>query len=125
MHYGERGSVPTTYRPSAFEVGVKGREIREILAEYVRELDERKWVDRAGVMQLAIQRLTSNDGRLPGNVLVLVPEDVDILGLERRLLDALPATANLVSGRPAGAQANERRRLIDRRSPPPLANFAR
>jgi ATP-dependent helicase/nuclease subunit B len=40
-----------------FEVDVKGGEIREILSEYVRELRERRWVDRAGLMELAIERL--------------------------------------------------------------------
>ena len=90
MHYGA-GLSPDELPAERFEVDLKGREIREILTEYTRELDERKWVDRAGVVQLAFQRLTSNAGRLPGDVLVLVPEDTDILGLERRLLDALPA----------------------------------
>ena len=48
-----------------FEVDVKGREIQEILSEYVKELDQRNWVDRAGVLRLAIERLRS-DGRRSG-----------------------------------------------------------
>jgi PD-(D/E)XK nuclease superfamily len=74
-----------------FEVDVKGREIREILREYARELHERKWVDRADVLQLAIKRLELNNRSLPNGVLILVPRDIEVLGLESRLLDALPA----------------------------------
>ena len=45
------GLDPQDLSAERFEVDVKGREIREILTEYVRELDERKWVDRAGVVR--------------------------------------------------------------------------
>jgi PD-(D/E)XK nuclease superfamily len=74
-----------------FEVDVKGREILGILREYVGELHRRKWVDRAGVLRLAIERLKSDAGALASDVLVLVPEDIDVLGLESQLLAALPA----------------------------------
>jgi hypothetical protein len=77
-------------RVEQFEVDEKGGEIREILSAYVRELDERHLVDRAGLMQLAMERLNRNGWGLPSGTLVLVPEDIEILGLERRLLNALP-----------------------------------
>jgi len=91
-----------------FEVDVKGREIQDILREYVKELQQRKWVDRAGVLQLAIQRLKSDAGALASDVLVLVPADIDALGLERQLLAALPAKQRI--GLP-----------VDQPGPPPSA----
>ena len=68
-------------------------------------------------MQLAIQRLTSNDGRLPGNVLVLVPEDIDIFGLERRLVDALPTPQRiwLAVDQPAPGRMSDDDSLTDSR----------
>jgi ATP-dependent helicase/nuclease subunit B len=73
-----------------FEVEIKGREIQAILAEYVKELYRGKWVDGAGVLRLAIERLRADQKALASDVLVLVPEDIDVLGLERQLLAALP-----------------------------------
>ncbi len=78
-----------------FEVDVKGREIRDILTEYTKELKRRRWLDRAGVLELATGRLKSKDGALASDVLVLVPADLDVSGLERQLLDALPAVRRI------------------------------
>ncbi len=73
-----------------FEVDVKGRELQDILREYTAELGRRNWIDRAGVLKAAIDRLTSSSGALPEGVLVVIPGDLDAKGLERRLLDLLP-----------------------------------
>ncbi len=74
-----------------FEVDVKGREIQDILSEYVKELHQRKWVDRAGVLRLAIERLKSDRGALADDIIVLIPRDIDVSGLESQLLATLPA----------------------------------
>ena len=95
------GLDPQDLSAERFEVDVKGREIREILTEYVRELDERKWVDRAGVVRLAIQRVTSKDGRLPNDILVLCPRHRYSGTREPASLCLARATAHLVSSRPA------------------------
>jgi hypothetical protein len=78
--------------PERFEVDLKGQELQQILIEYERDLHNRRWIDRADVLELAIERLTKDARALGRDVLVLVPEDIDadVSGLERRLLDALP-----------------------------------
>ena len=112
------GLGPDDLPARRFEVDVKGREIREILTEYVRELDERKWVDRAGVVRLAIQRVTLNHGRSAGRRFGTCAPRRRYSGAREPAARCLArATTYLVSGRPAGAWANERWRLVDRRSP--------
>ena len=74
-----------------FEVPEKGRELREILRDYLAALDRRRWIDRAGVLHMAIERLRTDSDALDAGVLVLIPESIDVTGLERQLLDALPA----------------------------------
>jgi ATP-dependent helicase/nuclease subunit B len=80
-------------RAELFEVDAKGRELRQILTAYIIELHDRKWIDRADVLMLAIERLQADANALASDVVVLVPEDMEVAGLERRLLDALPARA--------------------------------
>ena len=77
-------------RPEHFEVGLKGQELAAVLQEYVGELHLRKWVDRAEMLRMAITRLREGETALPGDLLVLLPEDLECAGLERRLLEALP-----------------------------------
>jgi ATP-dependent helicase/nuclease subunit B len=100
-----------------FEIDAKGRELRDMLTEYVRELDDRQWTDRAGLLELAIARLRSDESALARDVLVLVPEDVDAWALEQRLLDSLPAKQliSLAVDRPWPAPAPAGERLSDAR----------
>jgi hypothetical protein len=77
-------------RPESFEVGLKGKELAAIMQEYVEELEKRKWVDGAEVLRMAITRLRKDATALPGDLLMLLPEDLDCLGLERTLLETLP-----------------------------------
>jgi PD-(D/E)XK nuclease superfamily len=74
-----------------FEVDLKGHELTQIHTEYANELHRRNWVDRAQVLQLAIKRLESDPGAIGEDVLVIVSTDLDTAGLERRLLESLPA----------------------------------
>jgi PD-(D/E)XK nuclease superfamily len=73
-----------------FEVAEKGHELREIYGAYVKALEDGRWIDRAGALQLAVNRLESADAALPAGVLILVPEDIDLTGLESQLLAAVP-----------------------------------
>jgi RecB family exonuclease len=74
-----------------FEVPEKGRELKEILRDYLAALDRRRWIDRAGVLRIAIERLRTDPAALEKGVVVLIPESIDVTGLERQLLDAVPA----------------------------------
>jgi RecB family exonuclease len=76
-------------RPEHFEVGLKGQELAAVLEEYIQELRLRKWIDRAEVLRMAINRLREDGTALPGDLLVLLPEDINCTGLERGLLEAL------------------------------------
>jgi ATP-dependent helicase/nuclease subunit B len=73
-----------------FEVADKGHELKEIYSAYVKALEDGKWIDRAGALQLAVARLKSAEAALPRSVLILVPDDIDLSGLERQLLAAVP-----------------------------------
>ena len=73
-----------------FEVADKGHELKQIADAYAKELRQRNWIDAAGALRLAIDRLKSDAAALPEAVLVLVPDDVDLTGLESQLLAAVP-----------------------------------
>src|SRR5262249_17150531 len=53
-------------------------------------LASRRWIDRAGLLQMAIERLRTDSGAIEPRVLVLIPESIDANGLERQLLHAVP-----------------------------------
>ncbi|MBI2192621.1 MAG: PD-(D/E)XK nuclease family protein [Planctomycetes bacterium] len=91
------GLGPRTISPSAFRVTSKGREILQLLEAYLEELDASHRIDRAGVLQLAIERLRRDPAAALGaGVLVLVPEDLtEAHGLERALLEALPKSQRI------------------------------
>jgi ATP-dependent helicase/nuclease subunit B len=101
----------------SFEVDIKGQELQEILKQYVIELARQNRIDRAGVMRLALERLQSDARALPEDVLVLVPEDVDVAGLEKQLLEVLPAQKRirLAVDQPATSAAEGGESLTDAR----------
>ena len=76
--------------PDHFEVAAKGLELIEISSAYLEALRDGGWIDRADALGLAIERLRTDTKALAESVLVLVPEDIDLTGLERQLLDAIP-----------------------------------
>ena len=81
------------------------------------ELRRRNWIDRADVLQLAIKRLETDPGAIGDDVLVIVPADLDTAGLERRLLESLPAKRriDLPVDQPAPATASRPQPLSDAR----------
>ncbi len=84
------GLNPGDLMPDHFEVAAKGFELREISNEYLQSLRDKGWIDRADALRLAIDRLRTDSKALAEPVLVLVPEDIDLTGLEAQLLAAIP-----------------------------------
>ena len=74
-----------------FEVAAKGAELAVVLERYVQALREDGLTDHAGVLSMAIQRLREDAGALGEDVLVLLPGDTDLVGLEADLIAAIPA----------------------------------
>ncbi len=77
-------------RAMEFGVPAKGEELALLLENYFASLESAGLVDYAEVLQMAIKlmRSTPDNGRVPGDVLLLVPTDLDTEPLEEELLDA-------------------------------------
>ena len=85
-------------RPGAFEVAAKAKDVGRLLQEYLGQLDSLRLVDYAAVLQMAKARLKKDRSALAEDVLILMPEDLELTALERELLDALPREKLLVVG---------------------------
>ncbi len=79
---------------SRFETPEKAAEISFILKEYERELEKRALVDRAGVLNMAREALVKGEGLRQGT-LVIIPTDMELKGLARKLWEAIPAEARV------------------------------
>src|SRR5262249_11669086 len=84
------GLKPDELIPDNFEVAAKGKDLGLIVRDFVGQLRARRLVDDADVLRMAIARLRSNLFALPDGLLILVPEDVEPVGLEKELLAAIP-----------------------------------
>jgi ATP-dependent helicase/nuclease subunit B len=78
--------------PSHFEVGDKGKALAEVFAAYVEILAKKKLIDRSGLFRLAISRLADDPTVLTPETLLLVPQFLERTGLEKRLVEAIPAS---------------------------------
>jgi ATP-dependent helicase/nuclease subunit B len=85
------GLTPDHLHSDRFEVAQKGNELSAILREYMAELRRRKLVDRADIFRMAVTVLREDFTTLPSDVLILLPEDINAVGLERGFLESLPA----------------------------------
>ena len=74
-------------RPGAFEVAAKAKDVGRLLQEYLGQLDALRLVDYAAVLQMAKARLKKDLSALAEDVLILMPEDLELTALERELLD--------------------------------------
>lgn len=72
-----------------FEVEAKATELASIAARYLRAMKDRKLIDPAELIRLAIDRLRREPSAL-AEVLVMVPADLDLRGLEQELIAAIP-----------------------------------
>lgn len=84
------GLEPGDLREPAFEVAMKGAELRVLLDAYVRELHDAGFADHADLLKAARAALPAG---FPDRYTVLVPADLtERLGrLERELIEAVPA----------------------------------
>ncbi|MBI5250973.1 MAG: hypothetical protein HY912_15905, partial [Desulfomonile tiedjei] len=78
--------------PSLFEAMAKGQEIIRILESYAKELRDLKLADYADEIDLARESLADSPSALDGDVLVILPEDIDasITLKEKQLLESIP-----------------------------------
>jgi RecB family exonuclease len=83
------GLEPDDLERGRFEAPTKGREIIQLLRGYRQMLAERHLIDDADLFRAA-------HPSPPSDVLVLVPADLELGVLERRLLEALPARQRIV-----------------------------
>jgi ATP-dependent helicase/nuclease subunit B len=85
-------------RPGAFEVAAKAKDVGRLLQKYLGQLDALGLVDYAAVLRMARHRLKADPSALGDEVLILVPEDLELTALERELLESLPKEKLLVIG---------------------------
>lgn len=85
-------------RPGAFEVAAKAKDVSSLLQEYLTQLDALGLVDYAAVLRMSKNRLKTDSSALAEDVLVLVPDDLELTALERELLDLLPSEKVVVLG---------------------------
>lgn len=81
------GLEPENLEAGRFEVPAKGRELIALLTGYERELTGRQLVDDADLLR--------SSPALPPGVIVLVPADLELAALHRRLLNRLPAAQRI------------------------------
>ena len=87
-----REGVPSSRLGSgAFEDPAKAADLALLVGGYERLLAAEKLADYAQVLRLAADRLAADPDALGRGTLVLLPQDLAPAGLERRLLEALPA----------------------------------
>jgi ATP-dependent helicase/nuclease subunit B len=69
----------------------KAADLKHLLGSYLDLLAKERLVDYGGVLQMALERLAADPDALGADTIVLLPADLERRGLERTLLDALPA----------------------------------
>ncbi|MFO8058246.1 MAG: PD-(D/E)XK nuclease family protein [bacterium] len=94
------GVSADTLRESDFEVGAKGREIKELLVAFEKELDKRSLLDYAGVLALAVSLLGESHGRFTEEVEIIIPSDLHegLSYMERELWKSFPEKSRSAVG---------------------------
>jgi ATP-dependent helicase/nuclease subunit B len=87
----QEGVSEERLRAGVLEDAAKDADLRLLAAEYGRLLAAAGLADYALVLRLAAERIKADPAALGPDTLVLIPEDAAPNGLERRLLEALPA----------------------------------
>gem|GEM_PF-5821310 len=88
----QAGLGPEALHAKHFEAPEKAMDLTYVLTRYVQELQERHLIDFADVLRMAIELMNSRATPLE-DVLVIVPEDLDLTAVERGFLDCLPGSA--------------------------------
>lgn len=84
------GVTALRLRRGIFEGDAKGGDLKVILQGYLDLLRRENLIDYAAVLAAAAERLRTDPAALGGDTVVLVPADLELCGLEQRLLGALP-----------------------------------
>lgn len=84
------GVEPPDVKPAEFEVGAKGKELAAVYREYIEMLKEEKLTDYPEVLRMATDRLRKNNKTLSNDMVVLLPEDLDLHEMEKRFVDSIP-----------------------------------
>ena len=96
----------------AFEVGLKGKEIKRLLGAYERELEKRRLADYAGALRLALGK----EKPVEDGVLLIKPDDIELCKLERELWEKFPAAQKVAvavdNGPPTGTGKLDDARLL-------------
>ncbi|MHB8895327.1 MAG: PD-(D/E)XK nuclease family protein [Candidatus Geothermincolia bacterium] len=108
------GVSAASISPDRFEVERKGREVREVLADFEHTLETRKLADYPMVVRLAAERLGGEASAL-GETVLLIPADAleDLRGLELALWNSIPASNRVVLPADAPGVAPEGEKLTD------------
>lgn len=88
------GISPKDLHPGSFEVAQKAEDLSWILTEYLAALRENGLVDYCDVLEMAIERLTTDPSSISG-ALVLIPEDSVFTAVEGALVQSLPPGSRL------------------------------
>ncbi|MFB3785751.1 MAG: PD-(D/E)XK nuclease family protein [bacterium] len=81
----------TCVNPARFETAGKGSEILRLLREYQAFCQKNSLADDAEILRLARDGIRQSPPRFPAHVLLLIPGDLDLSGLEREVIEAVPA----------------------------------
>ncbi len=76
--------------PTCFEEPSKAEDLTYILEEYVNALHRRNLVDYAEALKISARTLSQGSSQLAPNSILLIPVDVDLSALERKLLKNFP-----------------------------------
>lgn len=104
-------------RGGLFDDGLKGEQVIKLLGWYEEELDKGDFIDYAGALRVAIDRMTDDPEAAIGDAVLIIPDaEVDNLrGLERGFWAAVPEDSKLVlaADKPAEGPGGEARSDIE------------
>jgi ATP-dependent helicase/nuclease subunit B len=86
------GLTPGDVRVESFEPPDKGADILFAMTQYEEELKARNLIDYPGVLKIAVRSLSEAAHIMAGRVRVLIPEDMELVGMEKALVEALPSS---------------------------------
>jgi RecB family exonuclease len=89
------GLEPDRVRPELFEVTDKGTEVLSVLSDYLRELKKLDLIDYPQALEIAIRTLPAALAARSTGALVLVPGDIEAIGLEKAMIEAIPDSNRL------------------------------
>ncbi len=77
-------------RPQCFEAPEKSEDLAFVLTEYLRALGEKHLIDYSAALSMAAKRLVKDTTALAANLVVLLPENLDLGHMEQEMVEALP-----------------------------------